>query len=69
MAVAVVTPMVEVVVVIAEALNIGVKLIDASKRAGFARMDGVGGAAAGTSPSPSRTVTIVVSPASLTLIL
>ncbi len=45
-AVAITAPVVEVVV-IAETLNVGVELIGAGKRAGFPRMNGVSGAAAG----------------------
>jgi len=68
-AIAVTRPAVEIVIVIAEALNVGVEFVDPGKRAGFPRMNGISGAATVTSPSPSRTLTTVVSPASLTLIL
>jgi len=40
-------PVVKVVIVIAEALNVGVELVDSGKRAGFSRMNGVSGTAAG----------------------
>src|SRR5260370_4629093 len=46
-AVAIVTPMVEVILVRAEALNVGVELVDPSERAGFPSMNGISGAAAG----------------------
>ncbi len=47
MAIAIAAPAVEVVAIIAERLNVGVELVDAGKRASFARMDRVGGAASG----------------------
>src|SRR6266478_3980216 len=46
-AVTVTAPVVEVVIVIAESLNVGVELVDSGKRAGFSRMNGVSGTAAG----------------------
>src|SRR6266404_3332595 len=46
-AVTVPAPVVKVVIVIAEALNVGVELVDSGKRAGFSRMNGVSGTAAG----------------------
>ncbi|PYU39418.1 MAG: hypothetical protein DMG53_24570 [Acidobacteria bacterium] len=44
-AVAVTAPVVEVVIVIAESLNVGIKLVGAGKRAGFSRMNGISRAA------------------------
>ena len=46
-AVAVTAPVVEVVGVIAESLNVGVELVDPGKRAGFAGMNGISGAPTG----------------------
>src|SRR6266852_6148244 len=40
-AIAVTSPAVEIVIVIAEALNVGVELVDPGKRAGFPRMNGI----------------------------